>query len=127
MKTKILFLAAAFVLTVQGVGAQEATAEVDSVMLAGKVVNHHSHRIYRNCYMRFVQEGRTVAETTTDAEGGFSKPRGSPKPTCDRTNPAASWFDVKPKTVGSPPSASIVRGGGIPGIPDGPFVTPPSP
>ena len=71
MKTKILFLAAAFVLTVQGVGAQEATAEVDSVMLAGKVVNHHSHRIYPNCYMRFVQEGRTVAETTTDAEGGF--------------------------------------------------------
>ena len=71
MKTKILFFFFFFVLTVQGVGAQEATAEVDSVMLAGKVVNHHSHRIYRNCYMRFVQEGRTVAETTTDAEGGF--------------------------------------------------------
>ena len=71
MKTKILFLVAAFVLAVQGVGAQEATAEVDSVMLAGKVVNHHSHRIYRNCYMRFVQEGRTVAETVTDTVGEF--------------------------------------------------------
>ena len=71
MKTKILFLAAAFLLAVQGVGAQQEAAEVDSVMLAGKVVNHHSHRIYPNCYMRFVQEGRTVAETVTDTAGEF--------------------------------------------------------
>ena len=55
MKTKMLLLAAAFLLAVQGVGAQQEAAEVDSVLLAGKVVNHHSHRIYRNCYMRFVQ------------------------------------------------------------------------
>ena len=71
MKTKILLLAAAFVLAVQGAGAQQEAAEVDSVMLAGKVVNHHSHRIYRNCYMRFVQQGRTVAETVTDTAGEF--------------------------------------------------------
>ena len=71
MKTKMLLLAAAFVLAVQGVGAQQEAAEVDSVMLAGKVVNHHSHRIYPNCYMRFVQEGRTVAETVTDTAGEF--------------------------------------------------------
>lgn len=71
MKTKILLLAAAFLLAVQGAGAQQEAAEVDSVMLAGKVVNHHSHRIYRNCYMRFVQEGRTVAETVTDTAGEF--------------------------------------------------------
>lgn len=71
MKTKIFLLAAAFLLAVQGVGAQQVAAEVDSVMLAGKVVNHHSHRIYRNCYMRFVQEGRTVAETVTDTVGEF--------------------------------------------------------
>ena len=71
MKTKMLLLAAAFLLAVQGVDAQQAAAEVDSVMLAGKVVNHHSHRIYRNCYMRFVQEGRTVAETVTDTAGEF--------------------------------------------------------
>ncbi len=71
MKTKMLLLAAAFLLAVQGVGAQEVAAEVDSVMLAGKVVNHHSHRIYPNCYMRFVQEGRTVAETVTDTVGEF--------------------------------------------------------
>ena len=71
MKTKILLLAAAFLLAVQGAGAQQEAAEVDSVVLAGKVVNHHSHRIYRNCYMRFVQDGRTVAETTTDSVGEF--------------------------------------------------------
>ena len=71
MKTKIFLLAAAFLLAVQGAGAQQEAAEVDSVMLAGKVVNHHSHRIYRNCYMRFVQEGRTVAETVTDTVGEF--------------------------------------------------------
>ena len=71
MKTKIFLLAAAFLLAVQGAGAQQEAAEVDSVMLAGKVVNHHSHRIYRNCYMRFVQEGRTVAETVTDTAGEF--------------------------------------------------------
>ena len=71
MKTKMFLLAAAFLLAVQGAGAQQETAEVDSVMLAGKVVNHHSHRIYRNCYMRFVQEGRTVAETVTDTVGEF--------------------------------------------------------
>lgn len=71
MKTKMLLLAAAFLLAVQGVGAQQEAAEVDSVMLAGKVVNHHSHRIYPNCYMRFVQEGRTVAETVTDTAGEF--------------------------------------------------------
>ena len=71
MKTKMLLLAAAFLLAVQGAGAQQEAAEVDSVMLAGKVVNHHSHRIYRNCYMRFVQEGRTVAETVTDTVGEF--------------------------------------------------------
>ena len=71
MKTKIFILAAAFVLAVQGAGAQQEAAEVDSVMLAGKVVNHHSHRIYRNCYMRFVQQGRTVAETVTDTAGEF--------------------------------------------------------
>lgn len=71
MKTKMLLLAAAFLLAVQGVGAQQEAAEVDSVLLAGKVVNHHSHRIYRNCYMRFVQEGRTVAETVTDSVGEF--------------------------------------------------------
>ena len=71
MKTKIFLLAAAFLLAVQGAGAQQEAAEVDSVMLAGKVVNHHSHRIYRNCYMRFVQQGRTVAETVTDTAGEF--------------------------------------------------------
>ena len=71
MKTKMFLLAAAFLLAVQGAGAQQEAAEVDSVMLAGKVVNHHSHRIYRNCYMRFVQEGRTVAETVTDTAGEF--------------------------------------------------------
>ena len=71
MKTKMFLLAAAFLLAVQGAGAQQEAAEVDSVMLAGKVVNHHSHRIYRNCYMRFVQEGRTVAETVTDTVGEF--------------------------------------------------------
>lgn len=71
MKTKMLLLAAAFLLAVQGVGAQQEAEEVDSVMLAGKVVNHHSHRIYPNCYMRFVQEGRTVAETVTDTAGEF--------------------------------------------------------
>ena len=71
MKTKIFLLAAAFLLAVQGAGAQQEVAEVDSVMLAGKVVNHHSHRIYPNCYMRFVQEGRTVAETVTDTAGEF--------------------------------------------------------
>ena len=71
MKTKMFLLAAAFLLAVQGAGAQQETAEVDSVMLAGKVVNHHSHRIYPNCYMRFVQEGRTVAETVTDTAGEF--------------------------------------------------------
>lgn len=49
------------------VGAQE----VDSVILTGRVINHHSHRIYPNCYMRFVQDGRTVAETTTDSVGEF--------------------------------------------------------
>ena len=71
MKTKMLLLAAAFLLAVQGAGAQQEAAAVDSVMLAGKVVNHHSHRIYRNCYMRFVQQGRTVAETVTDTVGEF--------------------------------------------------------
>ena len=71
MKTKMFLLAAAFLLAVQGAGAQQEAAEVDSVMLAGKVVNHHSHRIYPNCYMRFVQEGRTVAETVTDTAGEF--------------------------------------------------------
>ena len=71
MKTKMFLLAAAFLLAVQGAGAQQEAAEVDSVMLAGKVVNHHSHRIYRNCYMRFVQQGRTVAETVTDTAGEF--------------------------------------------------------
>ena len=71
MKTKMFLLASAFLLAVQGAGAQQEAAEVDSVMLAGKVVNHHSHRIYPNCYMRFVQQGRTVAETVTDTAGEF--------------------------------------------------------
>ena len=72
MMKKVAFLfAAALVLAVSAVGAQELVAEVDSVMLTGRVVNHHTHHIYPNCYMRFVQDGRTVAETTTDGDGEF--------------------------------------------------------
>jgi hypothetical protein len=72
MMKKVAFLfAAALVLAVSAVGAQEPVAEVDSVMLTGRVVNHHTHHIYPNCYMRFVQDGRTVAETTTDGDGEF--------------------------------------------------------
>ena len=62
-----MLFAAALVLAASAVGAQE----VDSVILTGRVINHHSHRIYPNCYMRFVQDGRTVAETTTDSVGEF--------------------------------------------------------
>jgi len=67
MKRIALLFAAALVLAASAVGAQE----VDSVILTGRVINHHSHRIYPNCYMRFVQDGRTVAETTTDSVGEF--------------------------------------------------------
>lgn len=71
MKKVAFLFAAALVLAVSAVGAQEPVAEVDSVMLTGRVVNHHTHHIYPNCYMRFVQDGRTVAETTTDGDGEF--------------------------------------------------------
>lgn len=71
MKKVAFLFAAALVLAVSAVGAQEPVAEVDSVMLTGRVVNHHTHHIYPNCYMRFVQDGRTVVETTTDGDGEF--------------------------------------------------------
>lgn len=71
MKVLRIIVVAALVMVASAVGAQEPVAEVDSVILTGRVINHHSHRIYPNCYMRFVQDGRTVAETTTDSVGEF--------------------------------------------------------
>lgn len=74
MKTKIMLLTVAFVLLTRGVDAQQDAVVVDSVMLGGRVVNHHTDRIYSNCYMRFVQDGHTVAETVTDTGGEFMVP-----------------------------------------------------
>lgn len=67
MKVLRIIVVAALAMVASAVGAQE----VDSVILTGRVINHHSHRIYPNCYMRFVQDGRTVAETKTDSVGEF--------------------------------------------------------
>lgn len=67
MKVLRIIVVAALAMVASAVGAQE----VDSVILTGRVINHHSHRIYPNCYMRFVQDGRTVAETVTDTAGEF--------------------------------------------------------
>ena len=74
MKPKAILMATVMMLTALAAAAQQQADEVDSVMLAGVVENHHSHRIYPNCYMRFVQHGRTVAETTTDTAGEFVVP-----------------------------------------------------
>lgn len=55
-------------------GNAYAQEEADSVMLTGVVVNNDTRRPYPNCTLRFVQEGQTVAEAVSDAEGNFAIP-----------------------------------------------------
>lgn len=50
----------------------QVTDEGDSVMLTGVVMNLHTSKPYPFCKMHFVQEGKTVAEVTTEADGSFA-------------------------------------------------------
>ena len=76
MKGSVYYIVGFMLAVLMLLPCKEAVAQTvdegDSVMLTGVVVNHHTSMPYPYCLMHFVQEGKTVAEVVTEADGTFS-------------------------------------------------------